>query len=122
MFTKGIFIFILFSITLSAKAKKDSDTLMKLIEEEEKALLAVPAKKRWPALYWKVMLLNMEKFRIIRSEENVVLLKESPDVIARKGRAHYFRKSLKSIKKSKKWGQLIVKKWPNFKHNDEVLL
>ena len=105
----------------SARAdKKDDARLMKLIKEEEKALLAVPPRKRWPALYWKVMLLNMEKFRIVRSRENRKMLEESPETIARKGRDYYFRESLVSYKKIKKMGRLIIKRWPAFKHNDEI--
>ena len=113
-------VFILVGTSPSVRAEKSTADLMRLIEEEERALFAVSAGKRWPGLYWKLMLLNMEKFRIVRTEENKALLAESPDAIAKKGRDHYFRRSLVFYKNIKKLGTFIVKKWPSFDHNDEI--
>ena len=120
MCKKVILVLFLLATALVVEAKNDEAKLMRLIEEEEKSLLAIPAKKRWPALYWQIMLLNMEKFRIVRNRENRTMLKESPETIARKGRNYYFRESLGYYKKIKKIGRLMVKRWPTFEHNDEI--
>ena len=118
--SKIIMILFIAVSSFHVKAEKNTSKLMKLIQEEEKALLAIPLKKMPPTLYWKLMLLNMEKFRIVRSEENKILLAESPEKISKKGREHYFRRSLVFYKKIKKLGNFIVKKWPKFSHNHEI--
>ena len=114
------FVCIFAILSTSAVAATDTDKLMKLLDEEEKAILAVPTHKRWPALYWKAMSINMEKFKIVRDKENKALLKASPDQISAKGRDYYFRGSLVYYKKIKKLGNFLVKRWPSFEYNDEI--
>ena len=117
---KIVFILVIYVVSFCAEGKKDTATLMKLIENEEEALLAIPVEKRWPKLYWNLMLLNMEKFRVVRSQENEMLLAESPDVVAEKGRRYYFERSNILYEKIKKLGEFMVEKWPDSEYNDEI--
>ena len=104
------------------EASSRDKKLIRLIRKQEKAILKIIAnsKRKRPELYWKLMTLRAERYVIIHKAENKKFLSIPPDIVRKKGKKPFFKKSYKAYRNVKKVGLLTMRKWPKFKLGPEI--
>ena len=102
------------------KRRQKKQYVMKLLLQEEKALADRLRYKHGPDWRWRFMKLQMEKYKLVREDENDAFMNASMELRMKKKKSWFFRKTNPLYKKIRKEGLHIVKKWPKFSKNTEV--
>ena len=101
-------------------SKKKNQYVMKLLLQEEQGLRERIGSKDRPDWHWRLMKVQMEKYKLIRSKENDKYMRSPIEQRMKKKKKWFFSESEAIYRDIKREGQYLIKKWPNYKKNAEV--